>query len=52
MFDALKTGRTPLLDCKDNVNSIAMVLASVKSIEENRKVGIEVSDKYPYLTLV
>ena len=51
MFDALKTGRTPLLDCKDNVNSIAMVLASVKSIEENRKVNIKVSDTYPYLVL-
>ena len=51
LFDALETGRTPSTDCKDNVYSIAMVLASIKSIEENRKVEIEVNDSYPYLVL-
>jgi len=51
MFDALHTGRTPSIDCKDNVHSIAMVLASVKSIKENRKVEIQVNDTYPYLIL-
>ena len=51
LFDALNTGRTPGTDCKDNVYSIAMVLASIKSIEENRKVEIVVNDSYPYLVL-
>ena len=51
MFDALDTGRTPGTDCKDNVYSIAMVLASVKSIKENRKVSIKVNESYPYLVL-
>lgn len=51
LFDALDTGRTPGTDCWDNVYSIAMVLASIKSIEENRKVEIEVNDTYPFLVL-
>ncbi len=51
LFDALDTGRTPGTDCKDNVYSIAMVLASIKSIEEKRRVEIEVNDTYPYLVL-
>ena len=51
MFDALDTGRTPSTDCKDNVYSIAMVLASVKSIKENRKVSIKVNGSYPYLII-
>ncbi|MBQ7165165.1 MAG: Gfo/Idh/MocA family oxidoreductase [Clostridia bacterium] len=51
MFDALETGRTPSTDCTDNVYSIAMVLASVKSIKENRKVCIKVNENYPYLIL-
>ncbi len=51
MFDALKTGRKAGTECKDNIKSIAMVLASVKSIKENRKVEIEFNDTYPYLVL-
>ena len=51
MFNALKTGKPAGTECKDNIKSIAMVLASVKSIEENRKIDIIFDDKYPYLTL-
>ena len=51
MLDAYASGRPTLTDCRDNVYSIAMVLASVKSIHEKRKVGIEVLDREPYLIL-
>ncbi len=51
LFDALETGRKPGTDCTDNIYSIAMVLASVKSADEHRKVEIIVNDTYPYLTL-
>ncbi|MCL2814833.1 MAG: Gfo/Idh/MocA family oxidoreductase [Oscillospiraceae bacterium] len=50
-LDALSTGRTPSTDCKDNIHSIAMVFASVKSIREGRKVAIEVNETYPYIVL-
>ena len=51
MFDALKTGRVPKTDCKDNIHSIAMVFASLKSLKEKRQVKIEVNDLDPYLVL-
>ncbi len=51
MLDACAAGRPALTDCHDNVYSIAMVLASVKSIREKRRVGIEVLDREPYLIL-
>ena len=51
LFDALNTNRTPGTDCKDNIHSIAMVFASLKSIQENRKVGIEINNSYPYIVL-
>lgn len=51
MLDAYAAGRPALTDCRDNIYSIAMVLASVKSIREKRKVGIEVLDREPYLIL-
>lgn len=51
MLDAYKTGRPLMTDCWDNVYSIAMVLASIKSIEESRKVNIEVKDVEPYILL-
>jgi len=50
-LDGLKTGRRPSTDCKDNMHSIAMVFACVKSIKEGRKVKIEVNDSYPYIVL-
>ena len=40
-----------IFDCKDNIHSIAMVFASVKSIREKREVGIEVNETYPYIVL-
>lgn len=52
MFDALITGRTAQTECWDNVYSIGMVLASVKSAEEGRKIGIRVNENYPYLQLI
>ena len=51
IFDALKTGRVPDTDCKDNVHSIAMVFASLKSVKECKKVEIEINEKYPYIVL-
>lgn len=51
IFAALKENRTPGTDCRDNLHSIAMVFASVKSIEEKRKVGIVVHDREPYIVL-
>lgn len=51
IFDALKTGRVPSTDCKDNIHSIAMIFACLKSIKEGRKVGIEINKSYPYIVL-
>jgi predicted dehydrogenase len=51
LFDALDTGRAPGTDCKDNIHSIAMVFASLKSIKEKRRVDIEISGEYPYIAL-
>ena len=51
MLNSLSEGRPLLTDCRDNIHSIAMVLAAVKSIHENRKVGIEILDRDPYIVL-
>ncbi len=51
MLNSLSEGRPILTDCHDNIHSIAMVLAAVKSIHENRKVGIEILDCDPYIVL-
>ncbi|MCL2159363.1 MAG: Gfo/Idh/MocA family oxidoreductase, partial [Oscillospiraceae bacterium] len=51
LFDALDTGRVPGTDCKDNIHSIAMVFASLKSISEAREVKIEINESYPYIVL-
>ena len=52
MFGALISGRPSGTECKDNIKSIAMVLASVKSIEEGRRVEIKFNDTFPYLELI
>lgn len=51
IFDALKTGRVPSTDCKDNMHSIAMVFACLRSIQEGRKVDIRVQNAFPYITI-
>ncbi len=51
MLNAYAAGKKAMTDCMDNLYSIAMVLASVKSIHEQRKVGIEVLDHEPFLIL-
>lgn len=38
MFAALKEGRDAETDCKDNIKSLAMVMAAMKSSREGRKV--------------
>jgi len=50
-FDALKTGKPIGSDCGENIHSIAMVFASIKSIKEKRKVEIEINEEYPYIVL-
>ena len=39
-LDALETGSTPQGECHDNIQSLAMVLAAVKSSQEGRRVKI------------
>ena len=51
IFEALESGRVPGTDCRDNIHSIAMVFASLKSIGEKRRVGIEINENYPYVVL-
>lgn len=51
MFAKLKSASPAQTECWDNVYSIAMVLASVKSADEKRRVGIRVDNTYPYLSL-
>jgi len=51
MFNALKTGHTAGTDCKDNIYSIAMVFASLKSIQEKKRVEIKINKAYPYIVL-
>jgi predicted dehydrogenase len=41
MLDALRDGRRPMTDCSDNVKSLAMVLAGIRSARERRRVEIE-----------
>ncbi|MBB6734767.1 Gfo/Idh/MocA family protein [Cohnella zeiphila] len=40
MFAALKEGRPAETDCRDNINSIAMVLGAVESARTGRKVDL------------
>ena len=40
MLAALGEGRPAETDCRDNIKSIAMVLAAVESAREGRKVAI------------
>ncbi len=51
MLNAYAEGRKTMTDCRDNVYSIAMVLAAVKSIREQRKVRIHVTEEDPFLVL-
>ncbi|MCG9895690.1 MAG: Gfo/Idh/MocA family oxidoreductase [Fimbriimonadaceae bacterium] len=40
-LNALETGRTPQCSCEDNIWSLAMVFAAVKSSREGRRVKVE-----------
>ena len=40
MIESLKTGKRSGTDCRDNIKSLAMVFAAVKSAAENREVTI------------
>ncbi len=40
-FDSLKEGRKPETDCTDNIKSLAMVLAAVKSAKSGNKEAVE-----------
>ncbi|WP_304944598.1 hypothetical protein, partial [Vallitalea guaymasensis] len=40
MIDSLKNGIPSQTDCKDNIKSLAMVMAAIKSSKEQRKVYI------------
>ncbi len=40
-FDALRQNRKPETDCTDNIKSLAMVLAAVKSAKSGKKEGVE-----------
>ncbi len=51
MFHALITGEKASTEYTDNLHSIAMVFGCLKSIQEGRKVGIQVRDEFPYITL-
>ncbi len=39
-IDCVKNGKTPMTDCHDNIKSLAMVHAAVKSAETGRKIAI------------
>ncbi|MBN1624864.1 MAG: Gfo/Idh/MocA family oxidoreductase [Clostridia bacterium] len=41
MLESLKTGRRSGTDCRDNIKSLAMVFAAIKSARENREIKIE-----------
>ncbi|GMQ56167.1 Gfo/Idh/MocA family oxidoreductase [Vallitalea sediminicola] len=41
MIDSLKKGLPSQTDCKDNIKSLAMVMAAIKSSREKRKVFID-----------
>lgn len=41
-LNALKTGATPMGECHDNIKSIAMVFAAMRSSREGRRVPVEV----------
>lgn len=51
MLNRYINGQPLMTDCHDNIYSIAMVLASIKSIEEGRKVYIEFPDEAPFIVL-
>ncbi|MCK5758510.1 MAG: Gfo/Idh/MocA family oxidoreductase [Clostridiales bacterium] len=41
MVESIKTGRRAQTDCRDNIKSLAMVFAAIKSSVENREVQIK-----------
>lgn len=41
MIDSLKNGKRSATDCRDNIRSLAMVFAAIKSSDEKREVYIE-----------
>lgn len=41
MLDCLRNGKRAQTDCRDNIKSLAMVFAAIKSAEENREVRID-----------
>ncbi len=40
-FAALRQGKRPETDCRDNIKSLAMVLAAVESAETGRKIAVK-----------
>ena len=41
MIRAIKSGRRAMTDCRDNIKSLAMVFAAIKSAKEGREVLIK-----------
>jgi len=41
MIESIKSGRRAQTDCRDNIMSLAMVFAAIKSSDENREVQIK-----------
>ena len=39
-LDSLEEGRAPQTDCRDNIKSLAMVLAAIESAETGRRVEV------------
>lgn len=48
-YQAVEKGEAPMTAGEDNIKSLAMVLAAIKSAEEGRKIVIEYKDGLPYL---
>ena len=40
--DALKTGKTPMGECHDNIKSLAMVFGAIESAESGKRVAVQV----------
>jgi predicted dehydrogenase len=48
-YQAVTMGTRPMTAGEDNIKSLAMVLAAIKSAEEGRRIVIEYKDGLPYL---